>query len=284
MSVPATHLSPFDLEVLRLGEMSPARQGPARSHLESCAACRQEDQNLRRDRERFDSQVLDRSLPILRARWDAEHGARAQDPGAASWWGRGSALAQISRMAAPAAALAMAVLLVSRVRLDEHAGRLPTTPVAGLPSVTAKGGAGRPTFAAVAQQDKRVFAVVTGAALRPGDRLRFVLDPGPHRFALIASVDGAGRTSIYYPFGGTASAAVTPHQRLEIPGSIVLDDAPGPERVYALYSDRPLTATAVEQELRLVGQAGAAAIRQRETITVTAGDAQRSLLLEKESR
>ena len=52
---------------------------------------------------------------------------------------------------------------------------------------------------------------------------------------LVASIDAAGKTSVYFPFGGNASGLLS-ESRNELPDTIVLDDTLGPERIFAFYS------------------------------------------------
>jgi hypothetical protein len=65
-------------------------------------------------------------------------------------------------------------------------------------------------------------------------------------------------------------------------GSIVLDDADGPERVFALFSAEPLDAREVRQALEALGRRGPEAVRRTEALPLV-GTVQRSLLLEKET-
>ena len=88
-----------------------------------------------------------------------------------------------------------------------------------------------------------------GAVLAPGDAVRFVVEPAGHRYLLVVSLDGAGKVSVYHPFDGAESAPLAATARVEVPGSIVLDRAPGPERIVAVFSDAPLSAAAVGQRL-----------------------------------
>ncbi|HET9451957.1 MAG TPA: hypothetical protein VFO83_13795, partial [Aggregicoccus sp.] len=66
----------------------------------------------------------------------------------------------------------------------------------------------------------------------------------------------------------------------ELPGSVVLDAAPGPERVFALFSDAPLAAGDVTRALEALGSGGRGAIRAQQRLPV-AGTEQASFLFEK---
>jgi hypothetical protein len=126
-----------------------------------------------------------------------------------------------------------------------------------------------------------VVRVHDGMRLAPGDALRFVLFPSGMSYVLIASVDGAGQVNIYYPFHGEASVPTSGQGAISVPGSIVLDAAPGPERLFVIYSARALPAGAVRAALAPTAAAGAAAIRGTGRAPIE-GTVQASLLFEKD--
>src|SRR5205823_40336 len=104
---------------------------------------------------------------------------------------------------------------------------------------------GGPSLKVVAQRDGQQLPVGDGTRLFPGDTLRFIVEPGELRHVLVASVDAAGGTTIYYPYGGRASMRLAEGTSVELPGGIELDDAPGPERVFVLLSRQPFGAELV---------------------------------------
>ena len=69
-------------------------------------------------------------------------------------------------------------------------------------------------------------------------------------------------------------------ERVEPAGSIALDAARGPERIYAILSDQPVAAADVVARLREVAAGGAEAIRATRTLPIAAR-AQLSLVFEK---
>jgi hypothetical protein len=250
----AAHLSPYDLEAMRFGLLEPARREQAQAHLLRCERCRFDEERLREYREHFARQVHPRTVARLRARAET-----APRPGLRWMW--------LAGLLVPAAVVAVLFLR-------------PRPPV--VPARTAVGIKGAPSLLAVARHGERVFPVTPDVPLAPGDQIRFVLEPGSHRFALVVSVDGGGRASVYHPYQGAESAEVEPHRRLEVPGSIVLDGAPGPERIYALYSDQALASTEVAGALQDVGAGGAEAIRSHTRLEVPATE-QASVLIEKQA-
>ncbi|MEO7735891.1 MAG: zf-HC2 domain-containing protein [Kofleriaceae bacterium] len=145
-----------------------------------------------------------------------------------------------------------------------------------IPELAIKGDASWQVFA---NRDGQTFSVRDGAQLAAGDRIRFALSPGGAHYVLVASVDSTGAATIYYPYGGEMSAAIG-GERVEPAGSIALDAAPGPERIYAILSDQPVAAADVVAQLREVAAGGAEAIRATRTLRLAAR-AQLSLVFEK---
>jgi hypothetical protein len=115
-----------------------------------------------------------------------------------------------------------------------------------------------------------------------GDEVRFVLTgtPDDHPQVIVASVDAKPEVSIYFPYGGSASATLPGPGRWEVPGSIQLDSTPGPERVFVFFSKKPLVAADVERALLDLGKRGPNAIRDERTVDIP-GTVQRSFLMMK---
>jgi hypothetical protein len=66
-----------------------------------------------------------------------------------------------------------------------------------------------------------------------GDVLGFLVDPGAHTGVVLLSVDGDGTVAVHYPAEGTAPEPID--GKGPLPGSILLDDAPGPETFVAVF-------------------------------------------------
>jgi hypothetical protein len=126
-----------------------------------------------------------------------------------------------------------------------------------------------------------VTRVGDGDRLAAGDALRFVLLPTGRRYVLIASIDSAGQVNVYHPFHGQASAEVDPKGTVPVPGSIVLDQAPGPERIFFIHSQQPLQVPTVRELLGKLGAGGARMIRDTKHLPI-ADTVQSTLLFEKE--
>ncbi len=214
------HLCALSLDRLLLSSMSADEERQAGEHLEACEACRTALEELRADQQRFAARVFARTLPPLEAR--------------ACRRGRLELLA--ARLGNPRllvpVGLAVALLLVVARPAPE-------------PDLRIKGG---PTLKVFARRQGAVFQVRPDTRLAAGDRIRFVIEPERPGYLLVASVDGAGTVSVYFPPEGGQSAPVGAG-RSELPGSIELDDAPGPERLFAYFSEQPLPAAEVARAL-----------------------------------
>jgi hypothetical protein len=244
------HLSSLDLDALALGALSAAEAAAAQVHLERCPRCRHEHETTRALHQRFRQVVLPATRERLRPR---------------PWWRKQPWLL----------AMAPAVMAAATLLLLVHARPAPL--VVDEPALATKGAASLRLFA---RRGDRVFAVHDRDPLRTGDAVRFAIEPAGWRYLLIGSVDGAGKATLYFPFDGAASAAIAPDRPYELPGSIVLDDAPGPERVFALLTAAPLDGSAVKAALAALGHRGADAIRGQRRLPVAA--TQLSLVFEKQ--
>lgn len=211
------HLAAETLDLLLLASLPADEAASARAHLASCAECRSAWESLEATRAHFEHDVLPRTIGAVRER--AARGA-SRPVWSVRW--------RIALPAAGATALAAAAVIVAmRAPPDGDAGAL--------------GVKGGPVLTVVALRGDAVFALRPGDRVAPGDRLRFEVDPAGSRFLLIVGVDGAGRTAAYFPAIGDQSAAVGPG-RTDLAGSIEIDAAPGPERLYAYFTRDPLPA------------------------------------------
>ena len=257
---PSEHLSSFDLDLLELGGLDDDKKRALDEHLRACPACQKERESLRKLRAEFSAEVLPRTVERIRDRIESKE---------RSLFARPTVFAPL---------LASAAALVLWVA----SGRPGLRGAEGDDDVRAKGAS---ALQIVARQQGRLTTLDDQhRTLSPGDEVRFVVT-APDRdrpFLLIASVDGAGKTSIYFPYEGIESGRVDHPGRWEVPGSIVLDDSRGPERVFALFSKEPLTRITATHALGALGQKGWEGIRSGDRLDL--GDVeQTSFLIEKSS-
>jgi hypothetical protein len=237
------HTSPLQLDAGHLGLLDAEELRRVETHTARCPTCKQQRDAHRASVQRFGDQVLARTAPAVRTRLALRPRGR--------WWA-----------AALALSAAAALLWLRRAPDDDLATKGPGS------------------LQIFARRQGRVFPVAAGTVLAPGDAIRFFVHPSGLDHVIVGSVDGAGKANIYYPYGGASSAHLAPGRRLEVPGSIILDGAPGPERVFAVFSRAPLAADHVRAALAAVAAGGEAAIRSSRTLPLP-DTAQASVQFEK---
>jgi hypothetical protein len=98
---------------------------------------------------------------------------------------------------------------------------------------------------AYCKRDNQVFPLQAGADFLAGDRLRFAYTKGESGYLMVFGVDDTGQVFPYYQDATLAGIEVRPGAKVMLPGSIELDGHHGWERVYALWSAKPLAEQAV---------------------------------------
>lgn len=206
------HLSSPELDLLRVDGLVPAEAEAARAHLATCPRCQARAQELEAAAARFEQ--------IRAPAWQAIE-ARASRPG----------LRDLMRWLVPLAAAAAAVLVMVAAPWDRG------------PRI--KGG---PILQVFALHQGQTRELRTGEKLVPGDRIRFAADGAGTTHLLVLSLDGRGKATVFVPFEGARSLPLA-EGRQALPDSVELDDAPGPERLFAFFSHEPLEAAPLRAAL-----------------------------------
>jgi hypothetical protein len=254
------HLTPLDLSALRLGALPADESRVLLEHVDHCLACQAERARHDRDAARFAEEGWLRTLPAVRRRATASR--RAQ------WW------RLLLWLGPPVLAMA-SVAFWLRPRVGPASREATWTPAGNAVNIKGQG-----SLQVFARREDQVFLVSDGAVLTAGDAIRFLIDPPGMEHVVIGSVDGAGRATIYFPYQGPQSARIDPRRRLEVPGSIILDEAPGPERLFAVFSSQPMASDLVRTALEGLGAQGEEAIRSASELPLP-GTAQATLRFEK---
>jgi len=74
-----------------------------------------------------------------------------------------------------------------------------------------------------------------GEALFEGDVIGFRVDATNHDHVVVVSVDGEGHASVLWPEGDALYEPLRGDGQVPLPGTLTLDDAPGPETFVAVY-------------------------------------------------
>jgi hypothetical protein len=236
---PAECLSDLALDSWLAGEGSASERAAWQAHADGCAACaRRRSQRLA-----FNQRYLEtsRDLELAAARLAARDGVTAlrpdpsrsavQAPRRAAWLGAG--------VLAAAASLA---LWLSGGEESEPLSRSKGS--ARIDFFVKSGGAVRPG--------------APGESVRAGDALRFVVPRAESRYLAIVGRDSRGVSSVYFPAGPRGErvprSAEPIGSGLALPSSVLLDDAPGSERLYAVFCDDPPVVADLLRELDRSGQ------------------------------
>jgi hypothetical protein len=231
------HLTSLQLEDVADGLVA----AEATLHLSVCEQCSGELARMTAARAQFQRQVVGPTLPLVQA--------RIRRPSPWAWL--------IPVALVPVAA---ALLVTLAPELTRRQG----------PDLRVKGAS---TVRAFARRGGNVFEVQEGMTLQQGDQLRFEIKPGGLSFLLVGFVDSQGHASIIFPRDGTQSGAIDPVGTFTPPGSAELDDACGPERVFALLSRQPFAAEAFRRELSALSDRGPDAVRAARSLSALPADA-----------
>jgi hypothetical protein len=208
---------------------------PLSAHLQECARCRSFTRELAAAR----SELLGNpSHPAAEAVRTIEHVAAARHIER-----RRRRLRFLSLAAAPVLAGAAAMFLVIPRFVHRPAGaEIPQE--AAQARVRSKGGL---VMEAYCKRQDAVFTVEDGARFYVGDRLRFAYTAPAAGYLMIFGVDDGGRIFPYYDEGKLAGIPVAAGARTMLPGSVGLDEHHGLERVFALWSDKPIKAELIRK-------------------------------------
>jgi hypothetical protein len=105
-----------------------------------------------------------------------------------------------------------------------------------------------------------------GQLLHPGDSLRFSYSATTNGYLAILGRDGAGQAMTFHPYGQREPARVEAGEGGWLAGSVVLDEAPGPERLTALFATEPFDLASAVARLQAGEDAGACATCVVETL------------------
>ena len=202
-TIPDGCLSNLALDQLVIGELEPARREGARSHVAGCDRCRARVDALEAERARF----ADEAPPRRRA-------------------------APIGKLR-PAIAVGVGLLAAAAAVVVLVGRREPGVP----PGTTRAKGSLR--LEVYVKQGDHVLPA-RGAVLRPGDAIRFAYAGVDAGYLAVLGRDGGGAVSLYYPAADRAAPAAPAEEEQVLPGSIVLDDSPGPETIYLVHCDAPV--------------------------------------------
>lgn len=187
---------------------------PIARHLQDCTACARRIRENERIERYFEREVLPVTSAAVRAAAVAPR--------------------RFGHLQLACAALAACLLVVATIGLVRSRDALTLTYKGiGLEVYCLRGGA--------------VLRLNDGDRLRPDDRLRFAVTAPSAGYLMIVS-RGATGLERYFPPEGPAARQIE-SGRTELEGSVILDDAPGEERIVALFGAAPFDFAGAEKAL-----------------------------------
>lgn len=205
-----------------LGELDADRTRFLQQHTETCAECRPRLGEIAADRQAFlaarDPSIESAQILARLEALESQAGARWLD-----WLAH--------RRAWLGSAVAAAVLLLAL--LPRLGGDDPRDP-------NRTKGSARVGLSMFVNRPGGPEPAASGIALGAGDQIQFSYQAGGYGHIFVVSVDGRRAITPLYPPRPGRSLSVQPAGEHVLDGSVILDDAVGPERVFAFFSEAPL--------------------------------------------
>ena len=228
--------SALELDAFLLAPLDRQADDSMVRHVQSCRYCQQTVAEQRQARQIFESEIFPDSVGAVTEQVSNQGRVAAK-------------LASVLQglFARPSLALASAAMLLLAAGVWQFIPK-------ERPYIGVKGGADADLAVEVfCKRGERVFRVSDGDALLPDDMLRFAPTILKKGFLMIVSIEEGGTVNLYYPVGG-GKAALIDQSTKTLPGSIVLDESKGAERLFVVFSEKPfnfeIVARAVQEGLQ----------------------------------
>lgn len=208
------------------GELSAQERARLEAHLPGCAHCQGVRQGQAAARAALTpAEVAAQSVAIVE---------RLERPALrrAAWWR--------PQLWAGLVAAAIAAVVIAPRALEQ---------LGGGPQIRTKGASG-PSLEMWVNTPEGAQPGSDGMHLGEGDQIQFRYRASGRQYVLVVSVDGKGVTTPLYPEVPGESLKVAPDGEHVLEGSVILDDAKGPERIFAFFSDQPLSYAEVVDRLK----------------------------------
>ena len=97
--------------------------------------------------------------------------------------------------------------------------------------------------------------LASGDTIAPHTRLRFEVQGSKPGYIAVIGLDGSNAATVYYPYGASEAAALGADRLL--PHAIEIDETPGDEQFFAVFSTRPFAIDTVMPVIKAGGPAPA---------------------------
>jgi hypothetical protein len=217
------------------------------AHVAGCEACSARVARLKAASQLFDREVFPATVDRVRSRYET----RSRLP----WW----------LWLAPVPAAAIAALIILR----------PAPPPEDVIGIRGAGFG----FQVLGNAGGTVAPLANGSEVPVDAALRFSVAPSKPCWVTVISVAATGEVSRLFPASGDGALV---KDAGPLPGGAMLDGPPGPERIFAICSEKPLPFATIAQAAGGTSHASADSVRQVRGIDGLDGSViQSTLLLEK---
>jgi hypothetical protein len=257
---PHREISDLTLEQYALGELAPEKESRVRAALESDAALRARLEALREsDRQILAAYPAEQMAAAIRARLEAGRGLRRRDADRARQFPRQRAARRAPPLALALPIAAAALLFISFFTVRERV--LPQLATSMTEATRLKGV--RPHLTVYRKTAGGAEELASGQPARQRDVLQISYTAADARYGVIVSLDGRGTLTWHLPPGAAgapgAAPALTRQGEVVLSSAYELDDAPGFERFFLVYSAASFDARVVEQAVRKLASRSAGA-------------------------
>jgi hypothetical protein len=208
----------FELQSMALEGEKYSKHKTIHKHVESCPNCQAIVEEILSKRQAF----LD-EYPY--SRFQASLTARENESRQRYRWLR------LAPIASAAVLLLVIALSIGTLTTDK-------------PTIRMKGSAHLSFFV---QRDGKVEEGISGGTYYENDRIQFVYSSVNFKYLFLFSVDQNGRISNFNHLSSAHSVAIQPGNKQVLEGSIILDDSLGPERIFGIFSNKPLEFDEIKQ-------------------------------------
>jgi hypothetical protein len=227
-----SHLSTLKLNRYRYGELDESEMASLRTHLEGCEHCGARLQAQENNRAAFELTPMPDAIRAL--------GRKAEKKSA--WWSNWQV------WLAPALGAAALVLLVLPAGPGNNPAGLKDPDRQPPEQIQTKGA--KDVLEAWLETERGPRHLAIGAEVGPGARIQLRYRMAPGSWVTFAGSDASGQFEVY----GTFPATEGDQTWQSAPFSLTLDDVPGIQKFYAVFTNDPPTPESVEDSLRQEGK------------------------------
>jgi len=228
LSLDISHDHPSEKDLLRFhaGDLAKEHEEKIRAHLSSCSECASFLKELDSFKLEFSSTHSRQGiLALVKARSEKDTLEKLQ------WWRSYPILTRGLLLGTGlASALIIVAVFIPLLHRNTDSEKKASIIVKG-PEIS---------LSYLVMENGKPILARPGRILHPKDRIQFRLSAPRGGFVHIVGVDEAGSVTVYFPLPGVKPEPYPGGSGRPVPGSIILDDTLGKERVFVLFCEDPI--------------------------------------------